>query len=128
MKKFKIVSILMVVGFMLSIGCTKQGTNGPVGSSSIKGTVTYVNSDNTTGTAINPLIHVAYNTSSATTNYNETIVGNADGSYSVTGLGVGDYFLSAEYTNAEGFHYTCGGAHVHLGNNTDAVTANFVVQ
>ena len=128
MKKFKIVSIFIVVGIMFSIACTKQGTNGPVGSSNIKGTITYKNSDGSTGTCINPLVHIAYNASSATTNYNETIVGGTDGSYSIQGLGTGDYYLDAEYTNAEGLHYTCPGVHVKLGNNTDAITADMVVQ
>lgn len=128
MKKFKIASVFVVLGIMLSVACTKQGTNGPAASSNIKGVVTYLNGDGTTGTCINPLVHIAYGASSATSNYNETVVGGTDGSYSIQGLGTGDYYLTAEYTNAEGFHYTCAGVHVKLGNNTDAVTANMVVQ
>ena len=126
MKKFRILSMLLGASLFFAVGCTKDNTNGPAVNSAINGSVTYQNSDGTSHPAINPQIGVAYNTSSATTSYNLKVIGNSDGTYSVKGLGAGDYFVNATYTDpTTGFVYTCGGAHVKLGNDADAATANF---
>ena len=129
MKKFRILSMLLGVSLFFAVGCTKDNTNGPAVNSAINGTVTYQNSDGTTYPAPNPVIEVAYNATSATTNFNLKVIGNSDGTYSVKGLGAGDYFVTATYTSpADGFVYTCGGAHVKLGNDANATTANFLLQ
>ena len=130
MKKFKLSSIILLVAFMMSIvSCSKSNENGPAVNSEIKGSVSYKNSDGTTFSTVSPIIHVAYNATSATTNYDLTVVGKTDGTYSIKGLGIGDYFVTAEYTNAtSGLHYIAAGAKVHLGNTKDAVTADFVLQ
>jgi hypothetical protein len=128
MKKFRILSVLLLAGILFSVACTKNGTNGPTSNSEIKGKITCKNGDGTTFTAVNPIIHVAYNTSTATTNYNQTCIGNPDGSYSIKGLGIGDYFVTAEYTDPHGLHFTTPGVKVHLGNDTDAITADMTLE
>ncbi len=129
MKKFKILSLLLGASLFLAVGCTKDNTNGPAVNSAINGSVTYQNSDGTSHPTINPVIEVAFNATSATTSYNMKMIGNSDGTYSVKGLGAGDYYVNATYTDPmTGFVYTCAGAHVKLGNDADAVTANFTLQ
>ncbi len=129
MKKFKILSLLLGASLFFAVGCTKDNTNGPAVNSSISGSVTYQNSDGVSHPTINPVIEVAYNATSATTNYNLKVIGNSDGTYSVKGLGAGDYYVTAMYTDPiSGFMYTCAGSHVKLGNDKDGVTANFTLQ
>jgi len=128
MKKYRILSIMLFAGLLFSFACTKEGANGPTSTSEIKGSVTYKTGDGVSHPTVNPIIHIAYNATAATTTYNDNEVGNADGTYSIKGLGIGDYYVTAEYTDTHGLHYTCAGAKVHLGNSTDAVTADFILQ
>jgi hypothetical protein len=129
MKKFRILSLLLGASLFFAVGCTKDNTNGPAVNSSISGTVTYQNGDGTSYPTVNPVVEVAFNKTSATTSFDLKVIGNSDGTYAVKGLGAGDYFVTATYTDpVSGFMYTCAGSHIKLGNDKDGVTANFTLQ
>jgi hypothetical protein len=130
MKKFRILSVLFGVSMFFAAACsqTKDNQNGPAVSSEIKGAISYKNGDGTTVKTSSPIVHVAFNTSSATTNYNLNLIGNSDGSYSVKGLGIGDYYVNAEYTDAvSGLHYTGYGAIVHIKNVSESLSADLIL-
>jgi hypothetical protein len=131
MKKFRILSILLVASMFFAMACsqTKDDQNGPAVKSEIKGTVSFVNGDNSTHTTVNPIIHVAFNSTSATTTYNLNVIGNADGSYSIKGLGIGDYYVNADYTDAtSGLNYKGAGVIVHIKNVSEALSADMTLK
>ena len=133
MKTFSIyLSILAACIFMLT-ACNKEETttqtveiphSSAIGQATIKGTVTYY--DNVTGTdkpAPGAIIKIANDTVAKA--YNQFWMTDTAGTFSVKGLGVGNYYIMAQYTDKMNFTYTTAGYTLVVKNGVDDVTLNF---
>ncbi len=121
MKTLKITAIFLTVFLLALTSCKKENDFG--GAAKIKGTVTL------NGVAVtNAIVHIAFNASAATTAYDASTVTDESGNYTFNALYRGDYFVTADYTNATGTKFTSGGAHVTIGDKKGTVTADLKVQ
>lgn len=126
MKSIKfITSILLLVSVVLVSSCKKDA--GPIGQKEINGTVTF-KAGSTTDNAANALVHIAYGTKDATTTYDQTVVADNVGKYTILGLAKGDYYITAEYTDTYGVHYTSPGFGVTIGDPKAALTVDIALQ
>ena len=98
--------------------CKKEAGTG--GKKTISGTVYYLNgATNSLEIANGAKVMICYGTKSASTNYDQTILADADGKYHIDGLRKGDYFITAEFTDTNGFTYTTAGYGVTAENKKD---------
>lgn len=115
MKNIYYVFIFLVV---IASACKKEAGIG--GKKTIAGTVYYLNgATNAMEIAANAKVMIAYGTSSASSNYDQTLLTGADGKYHMDGLKRGDYFITAEFTDVHGFTYTTAGYGVTVENKKD---------
>lgn len=115
MKNISYVFIFLV---LLAASCKKEAGIG--GKKTIAGTVYYLNAaTNAMEVAADAKVMIAYGTASASTDYDQTLLTGADGKYHIDGLKRGDYFITAEFTDAHGFTYTTAGYRVTVENKKD---------
>lgn len=126
MKSIKfITSILLLVSVLIVSSCKKDA--GPIGQKEINGTITY-KTGTTSNTAVNAFVHIAYGTKDATTTFDQTVVADKDGKYTIVGLAKGDYYITAEYTDTYGALYTSPGFGVTIGDPKTALTVDITLQ
>jgi hypothetical protein len=128
MKNLKLIGILLALSGVIFFGC-KKISDGPKGQKHIFGNATYLNG--ATGSqeaAPGALVHIAYGTKTETTTYDQTVVANSSGEYNFDGLAKGDYFITGEYTDNHGFHYTSYGYGVTVGNEKKDLQVDVAMQ
>src|SRR5579872_496533 len=120
MKSLRIISTILLSGLLFATGCNKDKyTNG---AATISGAVTYKNSAGTDASAPYANVHINYNSSTAKTPYDQTVVADSTGKFTVK-LPTGNYYFSADFTDVNGFTYTTvQGNAVNIGNTKDQVT------
>ena len=136
MKTLKLYITIAVAGLLALASCTKTETKDYTypydvhhtstdGQARIKGTVTYLNA--ATGTyqvAAWSTIKIASDTTTKV--FNQYWMADSAGTYSVKGLGVGSYYMTAQYTDQfTGAKFTSPGAIVNVNNAIDDITVNF---
>ena len=121
MKTIKNIALIAIVILLGLTSCKK--TNDFGGAASIKGNVTLK------GVSVNKaIVYLSLGATTASSNHDATTVTDDAGNYSFKGLLRGDYFVTAEYTNATGQTFTSGGGHVTIGDKKGTVTADLTVQ
>lgn len=120
-----ILNFLMMLAFV--IGCKKEA--GPGGKNAISGTILFKNGSTASNDAA-PMatISIAYGTNAATSSFNQTILADASGNYSIEGLNKGNYFIKAGYTDGHGFNYSTQGVGVTIKNKKSKVEVNIVLE
>ena len=73
-------------------------------------------------------ISVAYGTDESTTTFNQTILTDASGKYSIEGLNKGKYFIKAGYTDVHGFSYSTPGHGITITNKKAKLELNIVLE
>ena len=121
MKTIRNISLIALLLIFAIISCKKENDFG--GKAKIKGTVTLSNA-----TAANAIVRLAFNAKEPTTNFNASTVTDASGNYEFNSLLRGNYFVTAEYTNSLGTHFTSGGAKVTIGDKKGTVQADLVLE
>ncbi len=121
MKTLKISFILLFISVFAITSCSKDA--GFEGKNIIKGSIT-ANGAAVTGA----VVHIAFDTKEATTNYDATTLTDASGNYQFAGLSKGDYFVDAEYTTDLNILLSSGGAAVTLGGNSGEIKVDLTVQ
>lgn len=119
MKK-NIYSIVVFLLLMIS-ACKKEAGIG--GDKTIVGTVYYF--DGATGNleiANGATVMICYGSTSASTDYDQVLVADANGKYHIDGLTRGDYFITAEFTDVNGFRYSTAGYGVTVKNKKEDLT------
>jgi hypothetical protein len=110
---FAFIFLVLIVS-----ACKKEAGIG--GKKTISGTVFYLNG--ATGSmeiANGAIVMICYGTKSSASDYDQTVLSDADGKYHIDGLRKGDYFITAEFTDAHGFTYTTAGYGVTVENKKD---------
>ncbi|MFO0357570.1 MAG: carboxypeptidase-like regulatory domain-containing protein [Sphingobacteriaceae bacterium] len=116
MKAFTILLKLLIISLLVLFGSCKKEA-GPGGKNSISGKVSYKNG--VTGgnsTAANATIYIYYGTKTAGTEFNQAIVTDGNGNYKFNSLQKGEYFIKADYRDANGFYYSTTGYAIELNN------------
>ena len=115
----KLGTMAMIVMFFAA-SCKKEAGTG--GKKIIKGTITYAG-----GAAAGAIVTIAYDVTDATTQVNDQVTAGADGTYTITNLQKGDYFIDATYTDSYGFAYNSPGTLVTIGKKKGDVTVDLTV-
>lgn len=134
MKTLKFYIVLAAAGLFTMASCNKEETkeytenytydvhnNPTTGQARIKGNVTYLNAS-TGNYEIAPwaVIKIASDTTSKV--FNQYWMTDSVGYYSVKGLGVGSYFITAQYTDQfTGAKFVSPGAIVIVNNSVDDI-------
>jgi Carboxypeptidase regulatory-like domain len=124
MKTIKILALLVFASLLTLTACKKEP--GFEGKNNIKGTVSLNGAP-----VANAIVHIAFDTKEATTEYNASTVTAADGTYSFSALSKGDYFVNAEYsmvTNLMEITLMSLGAAVTIGSKKDDVTVDLTLE
>ena len=134
MKTLRIYVVLAMAGIIALASCKKTETitkeydvhhSSTDGQARVKGSVTYLNAaTNTYDTAAWAVIKIASDTTTKT--FNQFWMTGSDGTYNVKGLGVGSYFITAEYTDKfTGALFSTGGTILVVQNSVDDITLDF---
>ncbi|CAN5128706.1 hypothetical protein BH09BAC5_BH09BAC5_22620 [soil metagenome] len=106
---------------LFAMACKKDAGTG--GKKTISGTVHYLNG--ATGEmeiASGATVMISYGTKTYNSNYDQMLLTDSNGNYHLEGIRKGDYFFSAEFTDAQGFSYTTAGYGVTVQNKKDVLT------
>ena len=126
MKPIRIIAAFLLSILLISTGCSNKDKY-TVGAATISGTVTFKNSAGTVAAAPFANVNINYNSSKLVTPYNQTLVADANGKFSVK-LPAGNYFFSGSFTDENGFNYaTVQGSAVTVGNTSDQVTGVAII-
>jgi hypothetical protein len=121
MKTIKNIALIAIVILLGLTSCKK--TNDFGGSATIKGNVTLK------GVSVSKaVVYLTFNATAASSTHNATTITDESGNFTFGGLLRGDYFVTAEYTNASGQTFTSGGGHATIGDKKGTVTADLTVQ
>ena len=127
----KLTKMLLVMGLtgmsIVLISCEKEP--GPIGKTQIYGTVTYENG--ATGKmeqASGAIIKIKYGVKEISPDFDQMYLTFSDGSYDIKGLALGDYYLTAEYTDRFNFKHTHPGFTVSLNNRRSYVNVDFILK
>jgi hypothetical protein len=126
MRTRKIILLLCVMTAVSLSSCRKDAG---VSGKKISGTVFYKNG--VTGNyeyAPSAQVNIAYGTTQPTNYFNQTVLSDVNGTYRIEGLNKGDYFISAWFTDANGFQYTTPGYTVSVRNKKDEITLDIMLQ
>ena len=108
MNKYKFISLILAASCIFIAGCKKEA--GVTGKKIITGTVFYANgATGTNDPAVNAIVYIAYGTKVDSGSYDQNLLTDTEGKYSIKGLQKGDYYLTADYTDSHGFKYTTPG-------------------
>ena len=134
MKTLKLYLSILVLGLFMVAACTKEEkvtktvtVNKSVtdGQALIQGNVTYLNGiTGTNDPAPKATIKIATDTTAKT--FVQFWTADSTGNYSVKGLGVGAYYIAAEYRDKNNYLYVTTGYTVIINNSVDPVTLNFL--
>lgn len=107
--------------------CKKEAA--PGGKNTINGSVVYKNGvSGNTDPASNATVSIAYGTSESTSEFDQIILADGSGKFSVRGLRKGNYFIKAGYTDAHGFTYNTSGSVIELKNKKNSLEVNMVLE
>jgi hypothetical protein len=124
-KSIKIILGILMIAVFLS--CKKEA--GPGGKNAINGTVHFMNGvSGTEDPAPMAKLFIAYGTDQVTTNFDQTILANSDGTFNIEGLKKGKYFIRAEYTDTHGFVYSAPGYGIEFTHRKRGVDINMVLE
>lgn len=127
MKPKFIIIICFFISFVCVYSCKKKAGTG--GKNSISGTVLYKNGvTGSDAAAASAKVSIAYGTSESTQSFNQTILTGNDGSYCIEGLNKGKYFITAEFTDKNGFVYSTHGYGIQLENKKKNLEVNIVLE
>ena len=137
MKTVRIYLTIAVASVLAMASCKKEETktykydvhqSTTDGQARVKGTVTYLNAaSGNYETAPWSVIMIASDTT--TKLFNQYWLTDSLGVYSVKGLGVGDYFITAQYKDDfTGATFNSPGAVVIVNNDVDDITLDFKVK
>jgi hypothetical protein len=122
------VKIVFCTLILISFASCKKEA-GPGGKNVINGTVHFRNGvSGNEDPAPMAKIFIAYGTDQVTTNFDQTILSNADGSFNIEGLRKGKYFIRSEYTDAHGFVYSAPGYGIEFSQRKRGVDINMVLE
>lgn len=134
MKTIKIYAVLVMAVVISMASCKKDETivkeydvvhSTTDGQARIMGSVTYLNAVNGLFDAA-PWAVIKIASDTTTKAFNQYWLAGPDGKYNVKGLGVGNYFVTAEYTDAfTGAVFTSGGSILLIKNSVDDITLDF---
>jgi hypothetical protein len=106
---------------LITASCKKEA--GPGGKKTITGTVRFLNGTSGSMEVANgATVMICYGTTSQCSTYDQEVVADASGVYHFDGLNKGEYFISAKYTDANGFIYTTAGYSVSAENKKETLT------
>ncbi len=115
----KILSLLFVC-ILLVAGCKKEA--GLEGKKIVSGVVYYQNGvSGTQDPAASAIVFISYGETTSTGSYDQTTTTNSSGEYAVKGLQKGDYFITSEFTDAQGFKYSTPGYAVTINNKKSSL-------
>lgn len=111
----------LFLGCILVIsGCKKE--EGLVGKKVVSGVIYYQNgASGTEEPAASAIVYIWYGETTATGSYDQTTTTNSNGEYTIKGLQKGNYFITAEYSDGNGFSYSTPGYVVDINNKKSAL-------
>jgi hypothetical protein len=132
MKTLKLYIGIALAGLMGFASCTKDETlsydvkhSTTDGQARFKGTTTVLNA-NTGSYDVAPWTVIKISTDPTTKVFSQYWMSDSAGTYNVKGLGVGTYYIAAEYTDQfTGAKFFDAGATVTVGNSIDDVVLDF---
>lgn len=134
MKTLKLYLSILALGLLMVASCTKEVSETKTvsipksvtdGQALVSGKVTYVNTiKGTNDPAVRAIIKIATDTTAKT--FVQFWATDSLGNYRVKGLGVGSYFIAAEYRDANSYLYTTTGYTITINNSLDSVALNFL--
>lgn len=127
--KLKVIIGLSFLLFLAIIGGCKKKIAGAGGKNSISGTVFFKNGlSGINEAAAKARVSISYGTKEVTSAFDQTILTDAGGGFKFEGLNKGDYFIKAEYTDANGFSYNNPGASIRFENKKKNLEVTFVLE
>lgn len=134
MKTLRIYAIFALAAMISLASCNKTETivkeydvvhSTTDGQARIKGNITYLNAVTGNYEAA-PWAIIKISSDTATKVFSQYWLANENGAYNVKGLGVGSYFITAEYTDKfTGAIFNTGGAILLVKNSVDDITLDF---
>lgn len=136
MKTLKLYITIAVAGLFVLASCSKDEKKDYTyaydvhhtttdGQARVKGAVTYYNAA-TSANEVAPWSVIKIASDTTTKVFNQYWMADSAGTYSVKGLGVGAYYMTAQYTDAfTGAKFNSPGAIVIVNNSVDDITVNF---
>lgn len=122
-----ILIFCLLAMLILLAACKKEA--GPGGKNTVSGTVVYKNGvSGNNDAASNATVSIAYGASGSTSEFEQIILTEASGKFSIGGLRKGSYFIKAGYTDAHGFVYNTPGAVIELKNKKSNLEVNMVLE
>lgn len=94
MKKLSLIPILTLLATMIFV--VRCGSDDPAPLVKITGKVIYNNAAGQTSNAVGAVVYLA-KSATATTNFDQSTIADADGSYSFSNLSAGTYFVNANF-------------------------------
>lgn len=117
----RIIQFAFAFLVLVGVSCKKEAGIG--GNKTISGKVLYLNgATNSMEIANGAAVMISYGTQSSSSVYDQTVLANTNGEYHFDGLRKGDYFVTAEFTDANGFRYTTAGYAVTAANKKETLT------
>ena len=118
--------IFILASVFILAACKKEA--GPGGKKTIKGTVYYKNgSTGSNSPAAAASVFISYGTKEISSP-DQTILSNSDGSYKIEALRKGDYFITASFTDANGFKYAVPGYAISVQNKKGEVELDMILE
>jgi hypothetical protein len=122
---FVLVAIAMI--FLVVSGCKKEP--GPGGKNTITGSVVFKNGDTGNNDAAPfAAVSIAYGVKEVTGNFDQTILADAEGKFTIEGLHKGDYYITASYTDSHGFRYVSAGYGITFESRKKTLEVNIELQ
>ncbi len=122
----RIASIICIL-VVLVTACKKEA--GPGGRNTISGIVLYKNAvSGQNDAASTATVSIAYGSNASTSEFDQVILTDAEGKFSIAGIRKGSYFIKAGYTDSHGFVYNTQGYVVELKNKKSTVEVNMVLE
>lgn len=125
----KIFSTIMLTVLIFITACSKSDNSSTNGAAQISGKITYMNGATGTETpAPFASVYICFGTLTAKANPDEIVKTDSAGNYTVK-LTTGNYYFSADFTDANGFYYKShNGVSAAINNTTDKPVINMLVQ
>lgn len=118
------IAILLTV---ITSACKKEA--GPGGKNTINGTVLFKNgASGGNDAAKGASVYITFGTTEASSEFDQIILTDDEGKFSLGGLRKGNYFLKATYTDSHGFNYVTSGFAVTIKNKKNTVTVDMVLE
>lgn len=126
-KPFYIFMSVVIFMTVIANACKKEAGTG--GKNTISGTVLYKNGASANNNvAKGASVYVKFGTLEATSEFDQIILTDGSGKFSLGGLRKGNYFLGSEYTDANGFKYVTPGFAVTIKNKKETITVDMILE